>query len=368
MAMFHTRMSVVQRSQGKSSVAGAAYDSRSALTDERTGIHYDFRRAHRHERLVADLGVSLPAGAPQALSDRSYLWNEIERVEKSGLAQTARRVECSLPRCLTEQEQVALAESIVGYFVDQGMVVDASIHDALDGHNPHLHMQMALRPVGPDGFMPKSVNVYTVRNADGHEEELTATELKERLAAGETWEKLYTYRLGKEKRLLTPTEAEGWTGCKRQGRSPIQSTRYLVDWNDRSNAKKWRKAIADMTNEALAQNGADESVDSRSYAEQGIDLIPMLHEGTAVVMDEKANSGIEPVTDRRKENLRIKEANKKLKAMAKRMAELLEALELLKKLKKMKAAKKNRTKNDRQRAARPIKQMGSKTRSRQVER
>lgn len=341
MAMFHTRMGVVKRSVGKSAVAGAAYDSRSRLTDERTGVLYDFRRAHRHERLVADLGVCLPDGADPRLSDRSFMWNEAERAERSSLAQTARRIECSLPSCMSEGEQLALARSIVGYFTAQDMAVDASVHDALDGHNPHLHMQMPQRPVGPEGFMPKSVNVYSVRDADGHEAELTADELKARLARGETWEKQYTYRLGRERRVLTPSEAEAWAGCKRQGRNPVQSTRYLVDWNDRARAREWRRAIADMTNDALAAHGygGEKRVDPRSYKEQGVDKIPTLHEGTAVTVMEAAADGGAPVTDRRRENLRIGRANEYLRRLAERLAKLLAALRLLREARRREAAR-----------------------------
>ena len=160
MAMFHTRMSVVSRARGETSVAGAAYNSRSAMADELTGASYDFRRAHLHEKLVADLGVTLPAGADPSLASRPSLWNEVERVERGKRAQTARRIECSLPRELSEEEQVELARRIVGMLVGQGMAVDACLHDALDGHNPHLHMQMPLRGIGPEGLLPKSVNVY----------------------------------------------------------------------------------------------------------------------------------------------------------------------------------------------------------------
>ena len=138
MAMFHTRMSVVSRARGETSVAGAAYNSRSAMADELTGASYDFRRAHLHEKLVADLGVTLPAGADPSLASRPSLWNEVERVERGKRAQTARRIECSLPRELSEEEQVELARRIVGMLVGQGMAVDACLHDRSEEHTSEL--------------------------------------------------------------------------------------------------------------------------------------------------------------------------------------------------------------------------------------
>lgn len=319
MAMFHTRMSVVSRARGETSVAGAAYNSRSAMADELTGASYDFRRAHLHEKLVADLGVTLPAGADPSLSERSRLWNEVERVERGKKAQTARRIECSLPRELSEAEQVDLARRIVGMLVGQGMAVDACIHDALDGHNPHLHMQMPLRGIGPEGLLPKSVNVYSVRDASGHEARMTAEELGDALSSGDTWEKLYRYRMGRETRALTPSEAESWSGCRRVSKTPVQETRYLHDWNERARAREWRRAIAAMENEALAAHGSGERVDPRSYAEQGSDAVPGVHLGPAA-------THMVGASDRRRSNEAVARANAALRELARKMQAVMRAL------------------------------------------
>lgn len=50
---------------------------------------FDFTKAHRHERLVADLGIALPDNAPKRFGERGALWNEVERVEKKADAQLA---------------------------------------------------------------------------------------------------------------------------------------------------------------------------------------------------------------------------------------------------------------------------------------
>ena len=269
MAIFHMNISVVGRRDGASSVAGAAYISRSRIYDERVGLTRDYRRCHRHERLVADLGVSLPDGAPGRWRDRSALWNEVERLESSPRAQLCRRIEVALPVELDEAQRLELARGIVGYFVGQGMVVDACVHDALDGHNPHLHMLMPLRPCDGDGFLPKSVNEYLVRDSNGKERWMSPSELRGANATGGAWTKVFRWRRGEERLALTADEAAAMGGCRRIGKTPVQRTRYLVDWNERGKAEEWRSAVAEMTNRALGDAGRAERVDHRSYARQG---------------------------------------------------------------------------------------------------
>lgn len=280
-ALFHMNISVVGRRDGASAVAGAAYISRSRLYDERVGLTRDYRRCHRHERLVADLGVTLPEGAPERWRDRATLWNEVERAESSPRAQLCRRVEVALPVELDEAQRLELAREIIGYFAGQGMVVDACVHDALDGHNPHLHMLMPLRPCDGDGFLPKSVNEYKVREGAGEERWVSAAELREANAAGGAWSKVFRWRRGGERLELTADEAAAMGGCRRIGKAPVQRTRYLVDWNERGKAEEWRSAVAAMTNRALGDAGCAERVDHRSYVRRGIERVPTLHEGPA---------------------------------------------------------------------------------------
>lgn len=287
MAIFHLNISVVGRRDGASSVAGAAYISRSRIFDERVGLTRDYRRCHRHERLVADLGVTLPDGAPERWRDRATLWNEVERAESSPRAQLCRRVELALPVELDEAQRLELARGIIGYFVDQGMVVDACVHDAIDGHNPHLHLLMPLRPCDGDGFLPKSVNEYLVRDGRGGEAWMGAAELREANAAGGAWAKVFRWRRGEERLELTAGEAAAMGGCRRMGKAPVQRTRYLVGWNERGKAEEWRSAVASMVNGALGAAGRAERVDHRSYARQGAERVPTLHEGPAAFAIER---------------------------------------------------------------------------------
>lgn len=318
MAIYHCNISVASRADGASAVAGAAYLSRSKLTNERDGVTHDFRRAHQHEKLVADLGVSLPDGAPEEWRDRSVLWNEVERAERKADAQLARRIECALPDELSEDEQIRLARRIVADRVADGHVVDACIHRNVDGTNTHLHMLEPLRRCDARGFMAKSENVYTVRDAGGDERQCNAAEFKGLKERG--YEKVYKWRKGNEYRHLTVAEAAQPEneGFKRVGKTPVQTTRYLNNgWNEKTRAEEWREAIAKRTNEALGAAGKDARVDHRSYERQGIDKVPQIHEGSKVKAIEararaqarEAGTEYRPVTDRATENAERIRAN-----------------------------------------------------------
>lgn len=318
MAIYHCNISVASRADGASAVAGAAYLSRSKIECERDGVTHDFTRAHQHEELVADLGVTLPEQAPERWGDRATLWNEVERVEKKADAQLARRIECALPDELPEAEQIALARQIVADRVADGHVVDACIHRNVDGHNAHLHLLEPLRRCDERGFLAKSENVYTVRNADGDERKASAAEFRE--LKGQGYEKVYKWRRGNEWRQLTATEAARPEndGFKRNGKTPVQETRYLNNgWNDKERAEEWREAIASRTNEALERAGLEARVDHRSYERQGVDMVPQLHEGSRVRAVERREQqraeslGIEykPVCDRTRENAERRQLN-----------------------------------------------------------
>lgn len=53
-------------------------------------------------------------------------------------------------------------------------------------------------------------------------------------------------------------------------------------WNDREQLAVWREQWAEYTNCHLAKNGIDQKIDHRSYADQGIDLVPQKKRGPDV--------------------------------------------------------------------------------------
>ena len=156
MAIYHFSAKVISRANGSSAVASAAYRSASELHDDRLGRDHDFS----NKAGVIHSEVMLPEGAPERLSDRAVLWNEVEAGEKRKDAQLAREVEFSIPREMSEKEGVRLARDFVDkQFVKRGMVADLNVHwdKAKDGSpKPHAHVMLAMRDVGPDGFGKKN--------------------------------------------------------------------------------------------------------------------------------------------------------------------------------------------------------------------
>ena len=152
MAIYHLRVKFVKRSAGRSSVASAAYRAGERLKDERTGKHHDYARRED----VTHAEVLLPEGAPDHLQDRSTLWNEVEQSHRRKDAQVAFEVELALPRELSHEERVRLAETFTRReFVDQGLVADLCIHvsRASDGgEHPHAHVMLTTRRLDGEGF------------------------------------------------------------------------------------------------------------------------------------------------------------------------------------------------------------------------
>ena len=88
MAIFHFSAKVIGRSSGRSAVAAAAYRAGERLHDERLDRDHDFT----DKAGVVHSEVLLPEGAPEHLSDRERLWNDVEASEKRKDAQLAREV------------------------------------------------------------------------------------------------------------------------------------------------------------------------------------------------------------------------------------------------------------------------------------
>lgn len=152
MAIFHLDFKIVKRSEGRSSVAKAAYHARTRITDERTGDTYDYsRRTDLYGHFIL-----APANAPEHIvKDSTALWNKVEKVERQNNGQTARYFDVSIPTELNNDEKKKLVlEYCQKNFVDKGMIADIAFHD-LDSDNPHAHVMLTLKTIGPEGFGKK---------------------------------------------------------------------------------------------------------------------------------------------------------------------------------------------------------------------
>jgi len=157
-AIYHLSVKVIGRSAGRNAVAAAAYRAAEELHDERLGRAHDFT----NKAGVIHSEILLPEGAPARLADRATLWNEVEATEKRKDSQLAREVEIALPRELTKPQAIELARDFVReQFVAHGMVADLNVHWGRTGkgeEQPHAHVMLTMREVGPDGFGKKVVD------------------------------------------------------------------------------------------------------------------------------------------------------------------------------------------------------------------
>ena len=271
MAIYHCSIKIISRGKGKSAVAAAAYRSGETLTNHYDGVIHDFTRKGG----IVHTEILLPPHAPPDFADRSILWNSVEKIEKAKNSQLAREIEIALPVELDREQRIQLVrEYVKENFVSVGMCADFAIHDKQDG-NPHAHIMLTMRPLEQSGeWGAKSKKEYLL-DKDGQRIKLKNGTFKSR--------KVDT-----------------------------------VDWNSQEKAEVWRQAWADIANRYLAAQDRLERIDHRSYKRQGIEQIPTVHMGVAATQMERR--GI--VTDKGNLNREIREQNRLLKEVKRRIAAL----------------------------------------------
>lgn len=233
-----TRFRIVSKSNGGSAVESASYISRQELTSEVTGETY---YPKYHEDLVYS-GILLPENAPIGYQDRATLWNSVEKNEKSKKAQLARTLKADLPNDWSyELAEQFLKEFVQKTFVNKGMCADIAIHDSVNPEgqrNLHCHIMLTLRPIIENGaWGAKSKKEYIL-------------------------------------------DREGNRIKTRNGNYKSRKI-DLVDWNKRTKAAEWRKALANAINDFNEMRGIDVRWEHRSFKEQGLDIEPQIHLGAA---------------------------------------------------------------------------------------
>ncbi len=292
----------------------------SRICNDYDGIQHDYTRK---QGLVWQQ-VFLSDMAQAEWADREILWNAVEEAEKTKDSRLAREFVVALPVELSRDEWIALlTDFIQTNFVADGMCADVCIHDT-DGHNPHAHIMLTVRPLTKDGKWQHKTEKEYLCVKDGEERGFTAAEFK--TAQGEGWEKQYQYKVGRKKVYMTPSAAEA-QGLERVSKYP-KSTKYgrqnpiTVRWNSEEQLVLWRAAWADTVNRCLEHSGHEERVDHRSHAERGLDEQPTIHEGVAArAMEEK---GI--ISDRCELNRQIKADNALLRELKLLVKKLMDAV------------------------------------------
>ena len=148
MAIYHLSAKPISRATGRSATGAAAYRAGETITDERTGLVFDYgkKRGTDHSEIMA------PANAPEWAHDRAKLWNAVEHSEKRKDSQVAREVEVALPPELNLDQQRELVRRFArSHSVDAGTAADIAIHHA-QGDNPHAYTLLTIRSIGQDAF------------------------------------------------------------------------------------------------------------------------------------------------------------------------------------------------------------------------
>jgi len=153
MAIYHLTTKNIGRSSGRSATASAAYRSAEKIKDDQQGLTFNYKS---RVQSVSHTEILAPVNAPEWATDRSRLWNEVERSEKRKDSRVAREVEVALPKELSREESIELARNFAcDSFVKRGMVADVCIHD-LGKKNPHAHIMLTTRSIDEKGFGQKS--------------------------------------------------------------------------------------------------------------------------------------------------------------------------------------------------------------------
>ena len=240
MAIYHNSTKIISRSKGRSAVGASAYRSGEKILNQYDGIQHDYSRKGG----IVYSEVMLPQQAKEEFKNRATLWNEVEKIEKSKNSQLAREVEVALPKELNREEQIKLIKSYVqDNFVKNGMCADLNIHDKGDG-NPHAHIMLTMRPIKENGEWGAKSKEQKVLDKNGN------------------------IQRTKTGRILS---------------KKIETT----NWNTKEFLESYRKDWADKINEKLREKGINQTVDHRSYEEQGIEKIPTIHEGATARQMEK---------------------------------------------------------------------------------
>ena len=146
---------------------------------------------------------------------------------------------------------------------------------------------------------------------------------------GTTKEQCWVVFPGKEELRYFSANAEGFALPRNKHTLYPKSTKYgrqnpiSERWNSDEQLLIWRAAWADEVNLCLEQKGLEKRIDHRSFADQGKDEQPTIHEGVAARAMEK--KGI--VSDRCELNRQIKRDNALLRQLKAEVQKLVKAVQ-----------------------------------------
>ena len=109
----HFDVRIVQRSEGESAVAAAAYQSGEKLYSQ-----YDRKfKNYEDKEGVTHTEIMLPPNAPREYADRNTLWNAVEKIENQWNSQLARRFHLIIPREIPPDQYVSSSKNTATSFL-----------------------------------------------------------------------------------------------------------------------------------------------------------------------------------------------------------------------------------------------------------
>ncbi|WP_371222604.1 MobA/MobL family protein [Orientia tsutsugamushi] len=152
MAIQFTRIEFLTRSKGGDSCRKAAYNARTIVKNEKTGIKYNFSRKKDNVYHT----VLIPDYVNQDFKNIQTLMNEVERTEKRGDSQLLKDIVIALPddKELNLEHRIEITHQIVDAmeWVQNGLGVQIDIHKPQIGDkNWHVHILLTMRRFRENG-------------------------------------------------------------------------------------------------------------------------------------------------------------------------------------------------------------------------
>lgn len=165
MANYHLTTKSISRRSGKSCVASLAYRAASELVDQQTGETFNYT----NKAFVEHVEILVPENAPQWIRDIAKeceiskqtalqkLSDKLEAAEKRCDARVYREIEFSLPRELTNQQNLEWTKSFIQKAcLEKGMMAILNFHSDIDEktgeRKPHCHVLLSTRELTENGF------------------------------------------------------------------------------------------------------------------------------------------------------------------------------------------------------------------------
>ena len=155
MTIYHLSLKEMRRSQGRSSVAAAAYRLGEKMKDERIGKTFNYSKKSG----ILDKFFILPNGAKN-FQNTSHFWNEAERSENRKNSVVAREIIINLPYEISDQQRSELVKKFCNEIVANHSVgITAAIHEPCkdgDDRNFHAHILFTTRQITAEGSGKKT--------------------------------------------------------------------------------------------------------------------------------------------------------------------------------------------------------------------